>query len=482
MLPKIKTFLFDHTNTKQIIAKNTFWVAATEFLSRALKFFYVVFAARILGITEYGKLSFALAFTIFFTVFSDLGLSTIIAREVSRDREKEQWFPTMLSLKAILSLLVTATIILISFFATQDSSIRVVMWILAIYLFIQGIKSVFYPFFSARQRMEYISLLGISEAIIFTGLAFVILFTWPSIKLLSWVYVLSGALGLTLAVLVFNAKIAPIRISISFAAWKKFLAMSLPLGLIGFLNGVFGSVDAITLGIFGQINQVGWYSAAYSLFNAVFLPATVITQVFAPVLSRAFKTSKDQLQKAYNFQMEIMIFLAFGFLSGGLALSSKLINFIYKPTYSPAIFSLNFLLPAAAFLFLGAPLSLLLIACGREKQVFMVSFLAVGANVLLDLILIPILSLYGTAFATFVATLLMFFAFSYFVSTLVPIKLFNVNLGISFVSAILAGGATYFFLFIPAVAKLYVLEEILIGGIVYLLIFLSARIAAAFLI
>jgi len=42
--------------------------------------------ARYLGAAGFGILSFALAFTGIFGVFSDLGLSTLTIREVARDK------------------------------------------------------------------------------------------------------------------------------------------------------------------------------------------------------------------------------------------------------------------------------------------------------------------------------------------------------------------------------------------------------------
>lgn len=476
MISIIKSFLLDHKSAKQIIAKNTFWLAAAEVLTRALKFFLVVFAARILGATDYGKFSFALAFAMFFTIFSDLGLGVIVIREFSRDKFQERFFPALLFLKIILAFAVTAIIFSASLFVSTDPSIRVAIWILAIYLLIQSVKTVFYSFFHARQRMEYVSFSGVLEAAFLTALGFFLLFTSPSVESFSWAYVLSALITLAFVTLLFSAKIAAVSISISLDVWKKFLVMSFPVGLVGLLYGIFGNIDSITLGLFGQITQVGWYNVAYSLFNVVLLPATVVNQVFTPVLSRAFKLSGDQLQKAYNFQMEAMIFLGFGFLAGGIALSAKIIDFMYDSSYFPAIFAMNFLLPAAVFLFLAAPLSLLLIACGRQKEVFIVTFLAVIVNIVLDLILIPSWSLYGPALATFAASAIMFFLFIYFINTAIPIRFFNAKLVVALLGAGLAALLTYFFLSVPQILKLYAPVSIFIGGMLYFLVFFAVRI------
>ena len=70
----------------QRIAKNTGVLLASQVVSYAIGFFFVMYTARYLGAEGFGVLSFALAFTGIFGVFSDFGFkSTLVAREVARD-------------------------------------------------------------------------------------------------------------------------------------------------------------------------------------------------------------------------------------------------------------------------------------------------------------------------------------------------------------------------------------------------------------
>ena len=60
-------------NAVQRIAKNTVVLLLSDIVSKALGFFYVMYTARYLGAEGFGVLSFALAFTGIFGVFTDLG-------------------------------------------------------------------------------------------------------------------------------------------------------------------------------------------------------------------------------------------------------------------------------------------------------------------------------------------------------------------------------------------------------------------------
>ena len=73
-------------NTVQRIAKNTGVLLVSQIASYIIGFFFVMYTARYLGAAGFGILSFALAFTGIFGVFSDLGLSTLTVREAARDK------------------------------------------------------------------------------------------------------------------------------------------------------------------------------------------------------------------------------------------------------------------------------------------------------------------------------------------------------------------------------------------------------------
>ena len=80
---KFWSFFLDNINLKQTILKNTFWLVMAEIIIRILKLVLVIYVARILGATEYGKFTFALSFAMLFVALSDLGLSPITVREFS---------------------------------------------------------------------------------------------------------------------------------------------------------------------------------------------------------------------------------------------------------------------------------------------------------------------------------------------------------------------------------------------------------------
>ncbi len=69
-------------------AKNTAALFAAQVVVAIISLVLSISIARNLGAVAFGKYSFALAFTAVFTVFSDLGYSTLLIIEVARDKSQ----------------------------------------------------------------------------------------------------------------------------------------------------------------------------------------------------------------------------------------------------------------------------------------------------------------------------------------------------------------------------------------------------------
>ncbi len=55
-----RRFFLENLGVKQTIFKNTFWLAVAEGVTKFLKLILIIYVARVLGATEYGKFTFAL--------------------------------------------------------------------------------------------------------------------------------------------------------------------------------------------------------------------------------------------------------------------------------------------------------------------------------------------------------------------------------------------------------------------------------------
>ena len=72
-------------NLLQRARKNIVLKFISEALIRSLAFLFIIVTARYLGDRDYGHYSLAYFFAGMLTIFSDLGLNTVLIRDVSRD-------------------------------------------------------------------------------------------------------------------------------------------------------------------------------------------------------------------------------------------------------------------------------------------------------------------------------------------------------------------------------------------------------------
>jgi len=471
-----KDFFLENLGVRQTIFKNTFWLAIAEGIGRFLKLILIIYVARILGATEYGKFTFALAFVSLFAIFSDLGISQITAREFSRDKEKEKEFSSILSLKLLLSIATLALILIGSFFITLDPIIRGMIWILGVYIIVSSFSQVIYAFFQARQKMEYQAWTKILEAAIVTGAGFYVLFYFPSVLNLSFSYLFAGLVALIFILLFFHFKVYRLCLGWQKSIWQRFLAMSWPLALAGVFGAIYTNTDSTMMGYFGQITQVGFYNAAYRVIGVSLIPSGLIGISFFPVLSRFFAESKERLQRAWNYYLESMIFLAIPILVGGIVLAPKIIDLVYDPSYFPSILAFQILLMMAGISFLASPFGQILIVANQQQKLFWITLAGAIVNVILNLILIPKYSLYGAATATVITIILVLFLLFKFTQKFTPIKPLNVKLFFSFIDAGLSSLAMYFVIIQPQIYQLHVFLSILIGAIIYSFSFLIFKI------
>jgi len=476
-----RSFFLENLGIRQTIFKNTLWLAVAEGVTRFLKLILIIYVARILGATEYGKFTFALAFVTLFAIFYDLGLSQITTRELSQkqDKEKEE-YPAVVSLKILFGLITLVLIFGGSFFITTDPIIQKTIWILAFYILFVNFSDIVYAFFRARQRMEYESLSKIIQALVVTVVGFLVILNFPSIVNLSYSYLFSSLIALIFILIFFHFKLFPLKISWQKSIWQKFLAMSWPLAIAGMLGTVYSQIDSVMMGYLGQVTQTGWYNAAYKIIGVTLIPSGLIAQGLFPVLSRLFKESAEKLQNIWNYFTEAMVFLAFPIVVGGIVLAPRIIDWIYDPSFFPtgkeAILAFQILIGTAGIIFLATPLIQILIVSNHQNKLFWVTLSGAVVNVALNLILIPKYSLYGAAIATVITYLLIFSILFKFVSKFTSVKIFDLKFLLSLFGVLLASGVMYFFISQPLIYNLNILLSILIGASIYSVAFIILKI------
>lgn len=467
-----KFLFFQNQGTRQTITKNIFWLGLAEGITRFLKLALIIYIAKILGATEYGKFTFALSFATLFTVIADFGLAQIIIREFSKEKEKEKDFSALFSLAAILSIISFFLIFAGSFLITSDFLIRKLILIMGIFALTEVFMSLFFAFLQARQKMEYQALIKIFEALLVAGIGFYVLFNSPSLINLSFSYLFASIAATFIILFFFRYKFYPLKISLRWEIWKKYLWISWPLALNSLFLVIYNYTDSIIMGGLGQIIQTGWYNAAQRIIGVILVPVCLINVVFFPVLNKIFIESKKRMYEIWNYYFRLIFFLAVPIIFGGICLAQKIIYLIYDHSFTPAIFAFQILIFTAILNMIIFPFSQLLIVFNQQKKFFWANFIGMVINIFLNFILIPKYSLYGAAVATVISLFFVFIVLFGLAKSIVSEKLVNSKSFFFLLKSFISGVIMYFIISLPVIYSFNVFLSIIIGAASYVMIFL----------
>jgi len=471
----IKSFLLENKTIKQTIFKNAFWLTVCVGVDSFLKLFLLIYAARILGVVEYGEFSFAFAFISIFVVFSDFGLSTIITREFTHETESDKDFSSVISLKIVLSFIAFVLILIGSFFATNNPAIRSVILILSIFSLINSFIAAFYALFSSRQKMEYQALLEILQGILIVGFGFIVLFNFPSVKNLSYGYLLASVITIICVLFLSNSKIFSLKILWDKAVWKKFIKMSWPLTLITLFANIHTYADSIMLGHWGLLKELGWYSAAYRMVPVAMIPVALVSGSFYPAMSNVIKQSKEKIQQLWDSQLELIVFFIVPLIAGTIVLSSRIISFLFPIYYAPAVLALQILIVMVALMSISLPFSDILVVFHKQKEYSFIVISGAIINIALNFVLIPKYGIYGAAIATTISHLLVFLLLYRFTLKFISIKISYLRLFKFFIVTLFSSAVMVFLISRPQIYNLNVIISVLLGVIVYSLSFFAIK-------
>lgn len=402
-LPKIKSFLLENKNTSQTIAKNTFWLSFSEFVGRFLRVGLIIYAARVLGAAGWGTFSYLTSLAAVFTIFSDIGVSSVLVREVSKSpKDESRYFSTTFVIKLALS----GVSFLILIFATPlftGIPIPKLLLVLIGFLFIfDSMRRFGISLFRAKERMEKEAAVNIfTQAVIVLGglIALSIIKTPES---LAAAYVLGAALGLVLAGYFLKEHIRKL-----FSAFDKTLVLSIlksawPLSLAAIFGVLLVNIDTVMVGWFREAEHVGFYSAAQKPIALLYILPSLIVGGFFPTLARLARKNEEKFRQIFERALTMITTIAFPVAFGIVLTAEQLIEFTYGEVYLASAAPLRIL----AFTVITAfPIGIIIHAVfAYDRQSTLVPLWAAGAvlNIALNFFLIPRQGIAGAAWASLI--------------------------------------------------------------------------------
>jgi O-antigen/teichoic acid export membrane protein len=398
-------------NTVRTITKNIGALTLMNIVTVALMLFLTIFIARYLGDVNFGKYSFALAFTALFGVFIHLGLDILITRDIARDKSKaSKYLGNIAIIRALSSIIIFILIIIIINLMNYPSDTTTAVYIFGLYIIFTSFADIFKATFRAFERMEYQALINILERIIVVSLGLIVLFSGYGLIELASVFLFGGFFNILSSFLICRRKIVKPKFKIDLNFWRQSIKEAYPFLLVTTFVMIYFKIDTIMLSIMKGDAVVGWYNAAYMLIGGLGIISASILPALFPVMSRFFNNSKEALQAIYKNAFRYLLMIGFPIAVGTTLLADRIIPLLYGEQYSNSIIALQILIWAELFVFLNNTTGNVLNSINSQRANMKIVGTGAALNIILNLIFIPYLSYIGASIATVITEFFVVFA------------------------------------------------------------------------
>jgi len=400
-------------NIGKILASNTFRnigiVLAGNVFSVLLGFSFVILTARKLGPEEFGIFSTILAYSIFISAISDLGISQSLVKffHEAKDRQKQKEIVNT----SLFSVLVSSVIIsmlasliynfwLRNLWHHHTANYTVVLFIMNVVI---AINTFLLAFFQTRQnfiKRALIDNLFSLSRIIFT--IYILSTGYFDIASGLWIIVWAYFLAICTALLTSNQWLDLALISkklviklLKFGAW---------LSASSIFGNLYGKLDVLMMAWLISAYETGMYSAAARFITIFPLVVSSLSSVVSPKFAQ-YDSKKEALIYLRKL-VGLVIIIALGMFSL-VVLGKFIIITAYSAEFEAAVGLFRFLVIAYIPLVLSVPAANILVYF--YKKPYLITWISLSQLLglfILNLILIPRFGAYGVISAIAIMNLL----------------------------------------------------------------------------
>uniref|UniRef100_A0A7C4CCY6 Uncharacterized protein n=1 Tax=candidate division WOR-3 bacterium TaxID=2052148 RepID=A0A7C4CCY6_UNCW3 len=382
------------------VTTNTLSVALANIANRVLMFAFYVVAARHLGVSEYGVLSGGLAFVTMFSVFTDLGLGNITAREIARDRSiGASYVGNSLSIVGLTALCVMCLVAMLANILNYPlRSVRVI-YILCLWLVAGALTSYCAYVFLGLERMYVTAGAQLLQTLLLVGGGFLLARGPALAERYALLYTAAGVLVAAAVFLSAARLLGGLRFRFEFRQWWFLLKASIPVGIAAAVVSIYYWNGYTILQRIHGSAPVGILNAAFRLVVGACFAAMSLSAALFPLLSRYFAADPERLPRVFQTGSRYLTLLVLPVVILTQPLARPVVNLIYGSEYVPAAAVLRVLVWWGGVAAFSSLCSNYVLAANRGPLIMYQALVSLGVSVAGNLIMIPPLGAMGAAIA-----------------------------------------------------------------------------------
>jgi O-antigen/teichoic acid export membrane protein len=364
---------------------------------------------RFLGDFKFGELYFAISFVLLIGFPLEFGFNQQLTRDVAVDPGKAlRYFSNTLLIKITLWFVLYGLIMLICWLLGYSTEERILVGIVGITLLSTSIANTFAALHYAFERVLYPAFGTILEKGLSALIGIILLRHGAGVQAMALV-LLGGSLINATWQGIWFFRLVGSRLSVDLTLIRELIRTSLPFLIYGVLGVIYYRLDTVLLSLFTNTAVVGWYGAAYRLFDTmVFLPNLVIAAIMFPIFSKLSTSSETSLKLAIEKSMNFLLFCGIPIAGAMIAAAPNIIGFLYhRAEFIPSVRVLQALAPGLIFLYLNSVLGATIMSTKQERKMTIMAAAALVFNLGFNLFMIPLFAQNGAAIVTSLTELLL---------------------------------------------------------------------------
>ncbi len=397
---------------------NTSWLLSEKIIRLILNLFVLIAVIRYLGPDEFGLYSYAISFYGLFVAFVSLGMESISIRELVKHPEKRDEILGSVFYSQLVGALVSISLIVLILIVTSaELYTSILILIISISSFFQTFNVIDY-YYRSKVKAKYSVYVLFLSVLLVSIIKFVFIIIGAPLIYFIFAYVLEFVFNSIGYIIIYHLQ------KLKIINWKfdKKLALSLlkdsyPLILSGVVVSIYMKVDQVIIKNMLDAKQVGYYAAAVKLSESWYFIPVAISNALFPAIVNAKNISKElyltRLQKLYD----VLAWIAIGISIPVSFFSAEIINLLYGAKFLSSAPILTIYIWAGTAVFLGVASSQYLVTENLTKISLMRTSIGMIANVILNIILIPLYGIIGSAVATLISYTLSTFSIIFFKDT-----------------------------------------------------------------
>jgi O-antigen/teichoic acid export membrane protein len=379
--------------------KNSVFLFLGEASSALISFFFFIYIARLLPVSEFGSYITIISFVSLFAIFTDFGINTVVIREGAKEPERTHYL--IASTTGLEILLSVGSIVLLTvcmFFTPYSYDVKLLIVLTSSILLMGGLGGLFRSVFNIYQEMKYISLYKIVERIVFVVFSVILITLGFGIVGIICATIIGAFVNMLLS-FIKSRQIHHYKLNFQPIFDRSIVGPAVWFGLAALLGTIWQKIDTIMISLLLDMRAVGLYTPAVNFVGIGDMAVVAVTSAFFPVVSRAAHqrgiTKKELFRYVSYFTIAGIVIAVVTFAFGG-----QLIYYTVGPKFMESVDFLNVLIIGFAIGLIAVPTALLLDATNNQKvHVLNATYMSV-ANFGLNLYLIPIIGAVGAAYST----------------------------------------------------------------------------------